>query len=119
MHFQNCFATAQIGEVDHDLAIEAARSGECLIEHVRPVGRSDDHDAGGLIESIHLNQQLIECLILIGRGGVVAASALAAERVDLVDKDDARRKLAGARKQAPHARRADTGKLLLETRSGD
>src|SRR5205814_10142806 len=32
MHFQNCFATSQVGEVHHDLAIESSGPRERLIE---------------------------------------------------------------------------------------
>src|SRR5207248_9376209 len=84
---------------------------------VWPIRRSDHHDAGRLIKTIHLNQQLIERLILIGRARIVAASALTTQGIDFIDEDDAGRKLARPREQPPDTSCAHTGEFLLETRS--
>jgi hypothetical protein len=44
--------------------------------------------------------------------------AAAAERVELVDEDDARRLLAGLLRELPHALRADADVHLVEVRAG-
>ena len=72
-----------------------------------------------LIETIHLDEQLIERLILIGRSGIVAAPALAAQSVNLINEDDAGREFARFGEETAHARRAESGKFLLKARTGD
>ena len=46
VHFQNCFATSQVSQVNHDLAVEPSRACQSVIEDVRTISRSDDHDTG-------------------------------------------------------------------------
>src|SRR6476619_7347113 len=41
VHLEDLFASLDVGQTDHDLAIEAARAQQRGIEHVGPVGRSD------------------------------------------------------------------------------
>src|SRR5215207_7981920 len=101
MNFKNRLTAIDVGQVHRDLAIETSGSRERLVENVRPVGRSDDYNRARLIESIQLDEQLVECLILIGRGGVAATAALSSKRVNLVDEDDAGRKLSSLREQVP------------------
>ena len=60
------------------------------IEHVGAVGRGDQDDAGVRIEAVHLDQQLVERLLALVVTAAQAGAALAADRVDLVDEDDAR-----------------------------
>ena len=64
-------------------------------------------------EAVHLDQQLVERLVLLA-GDVVAARG--ADRVELVDEDDRRRVLARLAEQAPDARRAEAGEHLDERR---
>src|SRR6185437_14853983 len=70
-----------------------------------------------LIESIHLDEQLVQRLILIGGRRIAATAALASKSVNLVDKDDAGRELTSLREEMSDTRCAKTRKLLLKTRS--
>jgi len=65
VNFQNRFTTSNVREVDGDLTIESSRSRKSFVENVRPVGGSNDDHRSRLIKTIHLDQQLVECLILI------------------------------------------------------
>ena len=61
------------------------------VEDVRPVrGRDDDH-AGVRVEAVHLDEDLVERLLALVVRAAEARAALAPDRVDLVDEDDARR----------------------------
>ena len=78
------------GAADRHLAIEAARPQQRRIEDVGTVGRRDDDDALVRREAVHLDEQLVERLLALLVAERVAAAA-AADRVELVDEDDARR----------------------------
>jgi hypothetical protein len=112
-------AAAEVGEVDRDFAVEAARSRQRVVEDVGAVRGGDDDDAAHLLEAVHLDEELVKRLVLIGRCGVLPAAAAATEGVNLVDEDDAGRELAGAREESPDAGRAEPRELLLKARPRD
>ena len=70
-------------------------------------------------ETVHLDQQLVQCLLALVVAAAQAGAALAAHRVDLVDEDDARAVLLGLLEQVAHSRRADTDEHLDEVGAGD
>ena len=119
MDAQDRLAAAHVGAIDDDLAVEAARAQQRRIEHVGAVRRGDQDDAGVLIEAVHLDQQLIERLLALVVSAAETRAALAADRVDLVDEDDARRALLRLLEEVAHARRADADEHLDEVRARD
>ncbi len=83
------------------------RSFTRRLEDFRTVGRGHyDHAAIGL-ETIHLHQQLIACLLPLLVRAESSHTARPAERIKLVDENDARGKLACLMKQIAHPRGAD------------
>ena len=87
---QDLLPAPQVGPVHHHLAVEAPGAQQRLVEHLRAVGRGHDHDAGGGLEAVHLDEELVERLLALvvgGHGGDAAARL--ADRVELVDEDDA------------------------------
>ena len=80
-----------VGPIEDDLAIEATWPQQCGIEHIRSVGGGDDDDVRRAVETIHLDQNLVERLFALVVATAEPGAALAADRVDLVDKDDAGR----------------------------
>ena len=102
-----------------DAAIEPARAQQRGIEHVRPVGRSDDDDAVVGLEAVHLDEQLVERLLALVVTAAEAGAAMATDRVDLVDEDDARRVLLALLEQVANAARADADEHLDEVRAAD
>ena len=89
------------------------------VEHVGPVGRGDDDDAFVLLEAIHLDQQLVERLLALVVAAAEARAAMAADRVDFVDEDDAGRILLRLLEHVAHAARADADEHLDEVRARD
>ena len=63
VHAQNAFASTQIGCINHNLAIETTRAQQRRIEHIWTVGRRDQNDTFIRLETIHLDQQLVERLL--------------------------------------------------------
>ena len=89
------------------------------IEHVGPVGRGDDDDAFVLLEAVHLDQQLVERLLALVVAAAEARAAMAPDRVDFVDEDDAGRVLLGLLEHVAHAARADADEHFDEVGARD
>jgi hypothetical protein len=115
MDLEDLHAALDVRARHHDLAVEAARAQQCGIEHVGPVGRRDDDDAFVRLEAVHLDQQLVERLLALVILVAQARAARTADRVDLVDEDDARRRLLGLFEHVAHAAGADADEHLDES----
>src|SRR5262249_55513042 len=65
VHPENLLAAPQVGKTDEDLAVETAGPQERLVETVDPV-RGGDHDqVATVLETVHLDEQLVERLVLL------------------------------------------------------
>ena len=120
MHPQHVGAAFAVGAVYQHLAVESARTQQCRVQHLGPVGRGQDHHTGARVEAVHLGQQLVQGLFFL----VMAAShrpeaAGPTQRIEFVDEDDARRRGAGLFEQVAHPRCADANEHLDELRAGD
>ena len=92
MDLQDGGSLAEVRQRDLHLSVEPARPKQGRVEDLRPVRRRHDHHAGGLVEPVHLRQQLIEGLFtLVVRDDPCPAPL--PDRIDLVDEDDRRRPL--------------------------
>ena len=111
---QDLLAADEIGVRDHDLTVEAAGPQQRRVEHVGPVGRGDDDDAFVLLEAVHLDEQLVERLLALVVAAAKAGAAMAPDRVDFVDEDDAGRVLLRLLEHVAHAARADADEHLDE-----
>ena len=90
------------------------------VEDLRPIGRRQQDDAGARIETIQLDQQLVQGLfLLVMAAGHRSCAAGAAHGIQLVDEDDAGRHCLGLIEQIAHARRPDADEHLDEFRAAD
>ena len=102
-----------------DLAVETAGTQQRRVEHVGTVGgRDQDHALIGL-EAVHLDQQLVERLLALVIAAAEAGAAMAADRVDFVDEDDAGRVLLGLLEHVAHAASADADEHFDEVGARD
>jgi hypothetical protein len=113
-------AALLVGAVHQHLAVEAAGAQQRRVEHFGAVGGGQQHQAGGRIEAVQLDQQLVEGLLLL----VVAAHAAegaagAAHGVEFVDEDDRRGLGPGLLEEVAHPRGADADEHLDELGAGD
>ena len=108
-----------VGAVEDDLAVEAAGPQERRVEDVGAVGGGDDDHVGVGVEAVHLDEDLVEGLLALVVAATEAGAALAADRVDLVDEDDARRVALGLVEQVADAAGADADEHLDELGAGD
>ena len=116
---EDALAALHVGPVDDDAAIEAARTQERRIEHVRTVRRGNEDDAFVRLEAVHLDEQLVQRLLALVVAAAETRAAMTADGVDLVDEDDAGRVLLALFEQVADARRADADEHLDEVRAAD
>ena len=95
MDLQDLDPRLLVRAVDQDLAVEAAGPQQRRVEDLRAVRGGEQDDALTRIEAVELGEELVEGLLLL----VVAAAhrpdaARAAQRIELVDEDDAGRTFA-------------------------
>ena len=112
-------AALAVGRVDGDAPVEASRAQQRRVEDLGAVrGAEDDHVRAGL-EAVHLGEDLVErllALVVAAADPAHVARARAADRVQLVDEDDRRRRLLGLLEQVAHARGAHAHDRLDELR---
>src|SRR5439155_11985113 len=114
MDAQNLFAAFDVRLVDQHLSIEAAGTKQRRVEHLGPVGRGHDDDALARVETVHLREQLIERLLALFVAADWTLHARLAQRIELVDEDDARRLRFRLLKEIADARSADADEHLDE-----
>ena len=110
---------AHVRAVEDDLAVEPTGPQERRVEDVRPVGGGDDDHVRVRVEAVHLDEDLVEGLLALVVRAAEAGAALAADRVDLVDEDDARAVPLGLVEEVADAAGADADEHLDELGAGD
>ena len=119
MNLENLVPPFDIGQVDCDLAIEAAGAQQGWVQHIGAVGGGDHDDIGVVVEAVHFGQQLVQGLLALVVPAAQAGAATAADGVDLVDEDDGGGVFFGALEEIAHAGGADADEHLDEFRGGD
>ncbi len=119
MNFDYFFSAFDIRYAYDDLPVESARSQKSRIQYVRSVSCSQDYYSGILSETIHLYQQLIQCLLPFIIAAAEACASLTSNSIDLVYEDDTWSTLLGLIEQISYTRRADADEHLNEVRSTD
>ena len=102
-----------------DLPVETAGTQQSGVEDIRTVCRRHDDDAVVGLEAVHLHEQLVERLLALVVPAAEAGAALAADRVDLVDKDDAGLALLCRIEEVAHAGGTHADEHLDEVGAGD
>ena len=80
-----------MGEIPSDTRcppVESARSEQGRVQGVGSVGGHDDFDVDGLIEAVHLIEELQEDTLHFSVGAGLGVETLRCDGVDLVDEDD-------------------------------
>src|SRR5207248_2117296 len=119
---EDALAAVTVGTLDGDVPVEPAGPAKCWVKDVGAVGRTDDNDAAGDVEAVHLDEQLVEGLLaLVRTAGAAAGTTLATGSVELVDEDDRWRSGTDTGEQVADTGRADADERLdeLGTRDGE
>lgn len=121
VHVEDRDATLHIWYVHRNLPVKAARSHECRVEDVRPVGRCNDDDARVALKAVHLCEKLVKRLLTFIVAAADARAARPADSIDLIDKDEAGGVLLGLLEEVANSGCADANKHLnkLGTRDGE
>jgi thiamine phosphate synthase YjbQ (UPF0047 family) len=85
------FSFVQVGQVYMYLTVETSCTQQRLVEHIHTVGGCEDDDTAVGAESVHLGEQLVQCVfsfVVAAHGGILAAGT--AHGIYFVDEDDAR-----------------------------
>src|SRR5712671_2888220 len=119
MHAENLFATAHVRTRDDYATVKAAGAQQRGIKHIRTVGGGNQDHAVIRFEAVHLDQKLVERLFALVVSTAEASAAMAADSIDLVDEDDARRILLALLEEVANAACADADKHFYEVRTRD
>jgi len=119
MHLEDFLTSAQIGAIQHDAAVEAARAHQGRVEDVRAVGGGDDDHVGIGVKAVHLDQDLVQGLLALVVAAAQPGAAMPPNRVDLIDEDDARAVAFGLVEQVTHAAGAYADEHLHELGAGN
>ena len=115
--FQDIFATSDVRTIDQHVAVETTGPQQGGVERFRAVGGGHhDHAAVGT-ETVHFDEQRVERLLAFVVSANLAAAAGLAERVELVDEDNAGSTLLSLLKHVAHARGTDADKHFDEVRA--
>ena len=77
MHAQDSGAFFKFGQWNNDLTIEATRSKQGGIKDIGAVGRCQDDDSFGGLETIHFRQHLIQGLFTLVMATTESGTTLA------------------------------------------
>ena len=99
------------------MAVEATGPLQCRIEYVGTVGCCNDDDGLVAFEAVHLYKQLVQGLFALVVAAAQTCTALAAYRVNFVDKDDTGRIFLCLFEHVADAACADTDKHFDKVRT--
>src|SRR5690349_23515440 len=117
MHAENLFAATNIRTRDHHAAIKTSGTQQRGIEHVRTVGGGYQDHAFVRFKAIHFDEQLVKRLLALVVSTAETSSAMASDRVNFIDEDDARSVLLALLEQVAHAARTNADEHLYEVRT--
>ena len=119
MHLEDLLPAAHVGIAHHDLPVKPAGAQKRRIQNIPAVGGRHDDDAAVGGKAVHLHQHLVKGLLPLVVSAAQAGAALAADRVDLIDKHNAGCVLFGLLKQVAHAGSAHTHEHLHKIGTGN
>ena len=114
VNFEDGEPALDIGGIHLHLAIEAAGPHQGRIEHVGSIRGRNDDDATVSLEAVHLGEQLIKGLLPFVIAAADTGTALPADGIDFIDKDQAGTVFLGPFEKIPHPACANTHEHLHE-----
>ena len=119
MNPKDSFAPSDVGPGNNHAPVKTAGPQQCRVEHIRPVGSSNQDNAVVGLKPVHLDKQLVECLLALVMSAAEACAALPSDCVDFIYKDDARGVLLALLEQIANARGTHADEHFDEIRSAD
>ena len=121
VYSENTRAALEVGKVNGDLTIETAGTEEGLIENIGTVGGGNGDNAGIAIETVHLDEDLVDGLLALVVAAGETGTTLTTDGIDLINEDDAGGILLGLAEDITDTGGTDANEHLdeLGTRDGD
>ena len=88
MHLQDLFSSLNIRSSNHNLPVKTSRTQDGRIQNIHTVGSSHNDDSFIYTKTIHLYQQLIQCLLSLIVSAAHTGTTSSCNCVNLIDKDD-------------------------------
>ena len=118
VHPQNCLTAFQIRGGHAHLTVESTRTQQSGVKHVGTVGGGDDDEVGVVVETVHLDEQLVQRLLALVVATAHTGATLATHGIDLIDEDDGGSVLLGLIEQVTHTGGTETDEHLDEVGAG-
>jgi hypothetical protein len=87
VNFENRLAPVEVGRIHHDLAIKPPGPEQRAIKDSGAIGGGENDDADICLEAVHLDEQGVERLLALVVHRADVDAALAADGIQLVNKD--------------------------------
>ena len=116
---KDSFAPSDVGPGNNHPPVKTAGAQQCRVENIRPVGCSNQDYAFVGFKPVHLDKQLVECLLALVMSAAEACAAMPSDCVDFIYKDDARGVLLALLEQIANARGTHADEHFDEIRSAD
>ena len=117
VHLQNRLTSGKVRRFHCNLAVESTGAQQGGIEHIGTVRGGNHDEARVVLETIHLNEQLVEGLLALVHATVGAVATAATHCINLIDEDDGRGVLLRFVEQVTHAGGAEAHEHLHEVRA--
>ena len=119
MHFKNLLTPLDIRQAHRHLTVKTSRTQQSRIKHIRTVGRGNHNHAFIAFKTVHFHQQLVQGLLALIMTAAQTCTALTSHRINLINKDNARRMFFRFFKHIAHPRRAHADKHFHKIRTGN
>ncbi len=119
MHAKDFLAAFDVRVWHLHLTVKTTGTQKGRVQNVGTVGCGHDDDAFVGFKTVHLNQKLVQRLLAFVVTAAIADATRPANRVDLVDEDDARRVLFGLFEHVADTACTDTNEHFNEIRAGN
>ena len=119
MDLEDLLATLHVRVRHNDLTVKPSGPQQRGIEHIGPVGGGYQDDALIGFEAVHLDEKLVQRLLAFVVAAAETRTTVAADSVDFVNEDDARRILLGLLEHIADPRGTDAHEHFDEVRAGD
>jgi hypothetical protein len=119
VNLEDAETTIQVRSRHHDASVETTWSHERWIEYVWTVGSRDEDNALVALETIHLNEELVERLLTLIVTTTHASTTVTTYGIDLIDEDDTRSVLLTLNEEVTNSGRSHSHEHLNKVRTGD
>ena len=104
MNGQDFFTALDVWVWHGHLTVKTTRAQQGGVQNITAVGCGQDDHTFVRLKTVHLNQQLVQCLFAFIVSTAIACATVTANGVDFVDKDDTRRILFRLFEHVTHTR---------------